>query len=174
MVEEGTLHGQVAHGVASGIEVEQPIETNGLFRTYECAYRSVGLQAAAGADTYQLKATQTGLFFARLEIDVCQGIQFVHHDIDVVTSDTGGNHRNTFPLVSTGDSLELAAFHFTFLVLEMGGNQCHPSGVAYQDDFVCQPFGLYVKMKYRTVFIDDQFGRGEIFLHMLEALIFCL
>ena len=44
----------------------------------------------------------------------------------------------------------------------MGGNQCHPSGVAYQDDFVCQPFGLYVKMKYRTVFIDDQFGRGEI------------
>ena len=111
---------------------------------------------------------------ARFEVDVCQGIQLVHHDIDVVTSDTGGNHCDAFSLVSTGDGLELAAFHFTFLVFEMGGNQCYSSGVTYQDNLVCQPFGLYVKMKYRTVFIDNQFGRGEIFLHILEVLIFCL
>ena len=101
MVEEGTLHGQVAHGVASGIEVEQPIETNGLFRTYECAYRSVGLQAAAGADTYQLKATQMGLFFARLEIDVCQGIQFVHHDIDEDKIELFTSSFNEFEYIAT-------------------------------------------------------------------------
>lgn len=39
----------------------------------------------------------------------------------------------------------------------MRGYESYTSGVAYQDDFICQVFWFHVEVEHRTIFIDDQF-----------------
>ena len=36
---------------------------------------------------HHLELAELGLYFARLEVDVGQGVEFVHHDVDVVAPD---------------------------------------------------------------------------------------
>lgn len=87
VVQEGAFHGEVAHGVSPCVEVEQAVEADGLGRADEGAYGCVGLEAAARADAHHLELAELGLHFARLEVYVGQGVELVHHDVDVVASD---------------------------------------------------------------------------------------
>ena len=128
------------------------------------------MQTTARADAYQFQLAEFGLFFTGLEVDVCQGVQFVHHNVDIVATDARGDYRDAFAFVCTGYGLEFAAFYLAFFVLEVGCDQCHASGVAYQDYFICQPFGLYVEVENGTVIIDNQFGRCKILFHITRLL----
>ena len=89
MVEQGTLKRQVAYGVASFVKVEQPVQSDGSFRADESACGRIVLQPSAGADAHQLQLPERIFLLARQEVDVCQCIQFVHYDVDVVTADSG-------------------------------------------------------------------------------------
>ena len=157
MVKQSTFHGQVAHRVTSFVEVQEAVESYGDSGTDVGAYRRIRLQTAAGTDTHNFQLTEGIVFFTGLEIDVGQCVEFVHYDVYVVASDTGRGYRDAFALISTGHGTKLTAFHFAFFGVEMRGYESYTSGVAYQDDFICQVFWFHVEVKHRTIFIDDQF-----------------
>lgn len=157
VVKQSAFHGQVAHGVASFVKVQEAVESHRDFGTDEGAYGRVGLQAAAGTDAHDFQLSEGVVFFAGLEVDVGQRIDFIHHDVDVIAPDAGRGHHDAFAFVGTGDGTKLTAFHFTFAGVEVGGYEGHASGVTYQDNFVGQMLRFHVEMEYRTVFVDDQF-----------------
>ena len=165
MVQEGALQGEVAHGISSGIEVEQAVKSDGHLRADEGAYRRVRLEAAARADAYQLKSAQDVALLTCLEVDVGQGVQLVQYDVDVVASDAGADYSNAFVLVGAGDCMKLTALHVAFLLREVACHEVYPSGVAHEDDLVGQPFGAHVEVEYGTVFVDDKLGGSVILLH---------
>ena len=89
MVEQCALHGEVAHLVAAGIEVEQAIEAHRLCRADKGAHGGVGLQAATGADAHHLQLAQLVLLVTGCEIDIRKSIDFIDYYIDIVATDAG-------------------------------------------------------------------------------------
>lgn len=168
VIEQGPLHGKVAHGITPGIEVEQSVEADADVRADERACRSKRLQSATGADTHYFQLPELRLLLTRLEVDVGQGIQLVDHNVDVVAPDAGREHGDAFTLVTTCNGLELTAFYFALAVLEMGGNQGHASGVAHQNHLISQPFGLDMQVKCTAVVVDDQLRRSKVLFHSVE------
>ena len=108
VLTEGFLQFKVANPVAIGIIIEQTIEPDTLLACYEGTQRSFGLETTTGADANEGELTERGIVLARLEVDVCQSIQFVYHDVDVVASDTGGKHGDALAMVCSGDGTEFA------------------------------------------------------------------
>ena len=166
MVEQGPLHRQVAHRISACIEIQQAVEAHRLFRADKRTDRSKGLQSAASADPHHLQLTEFLFLHACIKVDIGQCIHLIHHNVDVVTADTGRSHRNPFSLIGTCYRIELTAGDVTFLGLEMRSHQRYPSRVTHQNHLICQLFGSYMQVKNRTVRINNQFGRRKILFHM--------
>ena len=97
------------------------------------------------------------LFFTSVVVDVGERIEFVHHNIDVVATDTMALAGDALAFVSTSNGVEFTAADFTFAGVKMVGNGVYSCGVANEDDFVCQLLGTQVEMETRTISIDDEF-----------------
>lgn len=108
VLTEGLLQFKVAHPVAVGIVVEQAVEAYALLACNEGTQGSFGLETTASADAHEGELAKLGIVLACLEVDVCQGIQFVHHDVYVVASDTGGKHGDALAMVCSRDGAEFA------------------------------------------------------------------
>ena len=148
VVEQGAFHGQVAYGVTSFVEVQESVKSYGDGGADVSSYASIRLQTAAGTETHDFQLAEGIILFAGLEIDVGQCVEFIHYNVYIVTSDTGGGYRDAFSLVSSGDGTEFTAFYFTFFSVEMGGHEFHASGIAHQNDFIRQILRFYVKMEH--------------------------
>ena len=105
---EGILQFKVANPVAIGIIIEQTIEPDTLLACNEGTQRGFRLEATTGADANEGELAELWVIFACLEIDVCQSIKFVYHDVDVVASDTGGKHGDALAMVCSSDGTEFA------------------------------------------------------------------
>ena len=99
----------------------------------------------------------SGLVLAFFEIDVCEGIKLVHHDIDVVATDARTQASDAFALVCAGNCMKLTAFYLAFLRVEMAGNSRHTTWVANKNDAVSKLFWFDVKMENAAIFVDDKF-----------------
>ena len=55
----------------------------------------------------------------RLEIDIRQGVELVHHDIDIVAADAGAKCRDALAFVQSGDRMELSVARLALLTVEM-------------------------------------------------------
>ena len=153
---------QVATGVAARIEVEQAVEADALDAGDIGAGRRLGLQSATSAHADEGQRAVHGALRAGGEVDVGQGVELVHHDVDVVAADARGEGRDALALVGARDGVELAALDLTLHGVEVVGYQGDAAGVAHEDHAVGQLFGAEVQVEDATVAIDDQLGGWEI------------
>ena len=153
---EGTLHGNVANHVTSGIVVQKTIETDAFDRSDETACGCEGLQTTASADAYHGQRAMLVALGASSVVDVCQCVELIDHDIDVITADAMALAGDALAFVGAGDGMELAAADFVFYGVEVGCYGVYASGVAHKNNLVSQEFGLQVKMETGTVVVDDK------------------
>ena len=59
------------------------------------------------------------LLRAGREINVRQGIELVHHDVDVVAADTRAERRDALAFILSGDGVKLPVRRLTLLAVEM-------------------------------------------------------
>ena len=158
VLHEGLLKGEVAHGVAASVEVEQPVEADALDAGHPSAHGRVGLQTATGAYAHQFQLAQRGAHGAGVEVDVGQGVEFVHHDVNVVAAYARRHHGDAFALVGACDGAKLAALHCAFAFAEVRGHKVYAAGVAHKNHLVGQLLGQHVQVKDAAVGVDDEFG----------------
>ena len=113
------------------------------------------MQAATSADAYKRECALDGFLGARLEIYICQGIQLVHRNVDVVAADASGEHCDSLACEGACDGMELATLQVALFCFEMACHQIHAAWIAYEDNFVSQLLGTDVKMEYAAVLVDD-------------------
>ena len=77
------------------------------------AYGGFVLKTARSTYTYEGQLAEGVFLLACLKVDVCQSIQFVEDDVDIVRADTMADDRDALPLVGAGDGVELSAGYFT-------------------------------------------------------------
>ena len=164
MVDECAFHLKVAHGIASGVEVEQSVESHRIFRAHERAFGSVELQSAASAYSNYFKATCLILLHACVEVDVGKSVKLVHHYVDVVAPYACRHHRDALALKLSGHGAEFAALYLTLYVAQMRCHKSHTSRVAYQYHLVCQMFRFQVQMENAAVAVDYQLRSSKILL----------
>ena len=157
------LKAEVGQLVAFLIESQHAIETDALDTDEERTQWDVFLHRAASAYANDVQMAADLFLLARLKIDVGKGIQFVHHDVAVVGTDTGGDTRYAFALVATRNGVELTALYITFDApfVKEGCHHIHAILVAYEDDLVGKKFGLEVQMKCTAIVVDDQLTGGK-------------
>ena len=157
--QEGLFQPRVAHIVASGVIIQQTVQSDGYLRTDERAQRRIRLQSSAGA--YANDVERRRLFFQATgaKVYVCQCIQLVHHDVDVVTPYSRGDHADAFSAVTPRDGVKFATLHIAFARFKMGGHKRDAPGVAHQNDARGQLRGKQMQMKHGTVCIENQFRR---------------
>ena len=95
-----------------------------------------------------------------LEVDIGEGIELIHHDLDIVASDAVGECCHSLALVGAGDGVKLSAADVTLSVVEAGGNHVHATGIATDDDLVGELLRAEVEMEDRSIFVDNQLGVG--------------
>src|SRR5690606_8614977 len=91
------------------------------------------LQRSRCTDTDDL---QTALFLERFsfsKVDVDQRIEFGHHQLDIICSDAGAQHRYAPAPVGTGFRNKLAVAGFERNAVKMGCNLVDTVGVAYRN-----------------------------------------
>ena len=77
-------------------------------------------------------------------------------------------YRNALTLVRAGYGTKLTVLHIALLAIKIVGNHAYPIGVSTKDDFIGKLLGFEMKVKYRTVLIDNKLRRGyNTFFHNL-------
>ena len=95
-------------------------------------------------------------FLTRLIVDVGEGIEFVDHDVDIVTADAMTLHRDALALVHTCDGVELTAADLALFRVEMGSDSVNTGRIAHEDNLVSQLLWLQMEVETRAVVVDDQ------------------
>ena len=98
-----------------------------------------------------------GLYLTGFEIYVCKGVQFRHHNIDIVRADAVGDGGDALAVALTCNGHEFTGLMTEFNVCEIFTNHVYAGRVSHHDHIVCQFFRLQVNMKYGTVSVDDEF-----------------
>ena len=110
-----------------------------------------------------------GAHFACGEIDIGQGVKLVDHDVDIVGTDAVAQAHDRLALIGAAYGVELARRHLEGLAVEKRGDHIDTTRIADQDYTVGELFGQKVKVKHRSVGVDDQFRGSYLFLfHILE------
>ena len=147
MFLESLFHLQVAHVVAAGIEVQQTIETDALDRGNERTGGSERLQTATGTDTNHGQGAVLGFLLTGVVVDICQCVELVDNDVDVVTADTVTLSGDALAFVHTGNGVELTGRNLVLYAVEVGSNGVHATRVTNEDNLVCQKLGLQMKVE---------------------------
>ena len=103
------FHLEVTHIVTSCVVVQQSVKANAFNRSDEAASGGEGLQTAAGTDTYHCERAVLGLLFTGVVVDICQRVELVGYDVNVVTPDTVALGGDALALIGTCNGVELAA-----------------------------------------------------------------
>ena len=148
------LEVEVGHFVAIGIPVEDAVEADADVRNNVGATGQIGLQASASADTHQFERMMLGTNLTGLEVDVLEGIELVHHNINIVGADAMAYGRDALALIGTCDGMEFAGRDFALPAVEVGGNQVNTSWVTTHDDLVGQLVGTNMQVETAAIRID--------------------
>lgn len=122
VVHEGCFEVKVTDIVASGVEVEETVETEAFLRCDEGARGQISVESAAGADAYEGEGAVLGAIITSGEVNVGKGIKFVDHDVYVVASDASALHGDPFREASACgiDACYGAEFAVAYLTLSGG------------------------------------------------------
>ena len=123
----------------------------------ESSKRNLGLDRTAGADTDYGERTVFRFYFPCGEIDICQSIEFCHHNIDIVAAYSMRKGRNPLPMIKTGGKGKLTGLSLNLNRVEQGLEHFYPVGVAENYYIVGEVLRTHVNVECRAVGIDDKF-----------------
>lgn len=122
---------------------------------------NIRLYGAGGTDPDDVE----GAFFITdlpgPEVYIGQGIQLMHHDVDVVGPDAGRQSRDPFIQIGPGAADEFPVPDLAFDVMEIARDLADPPGIASHDDRIGQLLRLKAEMVDTSVGVDEQFGFRE-------------
>ena len=158
---KGMLKVEVAYCIATGIVVEQTIKADTLARAHIGAYWRVRLQAATSTDAYHLQLTKYRMLGASIKVYICQSIQFINHNIDIIAPNASREHCDSLSFITSRHRVKLTTGHFTLHRIEMCRHSIHTSWITYKDYLTSQLIGTKMQVEHRAIIIDDKF-RGSI------------
>ena len=121
------------------------------------AERNVRVQGAGGADAEDVQGLVHGLHLAGGEIDIRQGVEFGHDNVNIVGADAMRQDGDAFPVPLSGDGNEFAGSVAELDLVQQVRDHVHAAGVAHEDDVVGQFFRLQMDMEGGAVAIDNEF-----------------
>ena len=157
MVDEGILHPFVTYPLVAFVETEHAVDSNAGGRDDKRVDGHFGLHGAAGADPDEAQCFPFAFDFFGAEVYVGERVELVHHDVDVVRSDSGGEHGDPRAPVGTGYGMELPVASFQLDAIEMSGHHAHAAGVAHQNNLVGQFLRSQMEVENRPVVVGYQF-----------------
>ena len=92
------------------------------------------------------------------EIDVCQRVELVEDDIDVIGADAGGDDGKALLADVAGMGYEFAVLGAVFDRVKMPADAFYAVGIANGDDGGGQFFGSEVEVVDGAAFIDNEFA----------------
>lgn len=158
---EGMLEIEVGNLIAPCIIVEYTVKADGSLGEEPRIDREIGLERARSTDADYLECGMLVFRGTGLEIDIYEGVQLRHDNIDIVGADARGENGNALPLIGAGEADEL-----TIGVLALNGveellNHRDTTRIANEDDFIGELSGLDMEMENRAVGIDDELRIGN-------------
>ena len=157
-------------GFHQWVKLHETVEAHGVLGGQHGPNGHIGLQAAAGAqpDDAQVQAFFRRAHGARNKVDVDQGVQLVHHDVDVVGAHAGAEHGEALAAVVPHVRHELAVRGFELHRIKMPAYLGHPGGVAHGEDGVGNVVGQQVQVINAAVGIQDELGGRNHFVNNFE------
>lgn len=148
---EGLLESKIAHIVATGIEVEKPVEADALLCSYVGSYRHVVLQTSASAYPHDLKRSGLRLGATLDEVDVDKSVELVENDIDVVTTNTGGESCDSFAAIRACYGVKLSTLGLALARIKELGDGIDPTGISYDDYLTRELLRMEMEVENRAV-----------------------
>ena len=119
--------------------------------------RNLRLDCARSSDSDDVKATMFRLHFPGLEIYVCKGIKLVHHDVDIVGTDSCRKSSHSDAFILSCHRYEFARRVSELLLFEIFCDHVYTAGIADKDHVIGKFLRTEVKMEHRSVAVDYKF-----------------
>lgn len=139
------------------VEIEQVINAKAMGGGDEAVNRDIFLEGARGAQADDIEMFEFVTRFTSVKIDIGERVEFVHHYIYIIWSDTGGKDGKSFFADITGMADEFAVLSPDFDAVKMFADFPDAVGVADGDNGAGDLFGAKVEMVNGSPGIDDQF-----------------
>ena len=97
------------------------------------------------------------LYLSGLEVDVCKSIKLVHHDIDIIGTDTCRESSHPDSLILSCHRHEFSGSMPELLFIEIFRNHVHATRIAHKDNVVCKLFRTKVKVEHGSVSVYNKF-----------------
>ena len=94
-------------------------------------------------------------FLSCVIVDVGEGVEFVDHDIDIVTADTMTLAGDALTFIHTCDGMELTTADLALFRVEVGCNGIYTGRITHKNYFVGQLLWLQMQVEARAIGIDD-------------------
>ena len=156
MLFEGRLHRGDGDLLAVFVPVHHPVEAYADVGEEVTPQRNIGMERTGSADSENVQAAVDGFNLAGFEVDVGQGVQFRHHDVDIVRAYTVGQRGDALSIVFSGDGNKLARSVAAFDVGKIVGQHIHAAGISHHYDIVGQLFGLQMNMESGAVSVNNE------------------
>ena len=151
------LHINIAHHITTSIIVQQTVEADTLHGSYKATRWREWLQSTASSDAYHRQRAVLFFLLAGVIVDVGERVKFVDHDIYVIAANTVTLNRDALALIGASNGVELTTADLALFRVEVGCNGVNTGRITHQNYLVGQLFRLQMKVKTRTIGIDNQF-----------------
>ena len=128
------------------IKVQEVVDSQSMCTRNKSIDGNIFLQGAGGAQSKDIEGTGLSVDGACLKVDICEGVEFVHDDIDIIGPDTGGEDGKAFGADETGMGYEFAVLAFEFDVIEILADFLDAAWVTDGNDGVGKFFGTKVEV----------------------------
>ena len=116
------------------VKMKQVINAKPMRARYKAIHRNILLQGTACAYAEYLQRSQLRFYRSRCKINIGKRIQFVHHDINIIGTDTGRHNRDSFTANIAGMGDEFAVLLLYFYAVKVLAHLRHAPGVANSDN----------------------------------------
>ena len=85
MIDKSLGHSVLGNFAAALIKIEQPIQTQRIFRSNNAvAHRHIGLEGTGGSQPDEFQAGMFGFRCTGIQVDIEQRVQFIYNNINIV------------------------------------------------------------------------------------------
>src|SRR6476469_8115283 len=109
-------------------------------RCNETVYGYITLQRPAGSDTDNIERTQFFIDRSCFEINVCECIEFVENNINIIGAYTCRHDTDFFGSETAGMGYKLSVLLLYLYRIKMFGNFLYPVRISYRYNNVCEFF----------------------------------
>lgn len=94
-------------------------------------------------------------FLSCVIVDVGEGVEFVDHDVDIVTANTMTLASDALAFIHTSDGVELTTADLALFRVEVGCNGIYSSRITHENNLVGQLLWLQMQVEARAIGIND-------------------